>query len=323
MKRRMVIGCMSAATLALAVPVARSQSYPQRPVSLLVGGAARSVPDILARTVAERLGRSLGHPVVVENKPGAAGSIAMTSLARSAPDGHTLALATMSQLVFNSYLFEKLSYDPLREVQPVAPLVTGAMVLAAHPSTAANSFADFVRLARARPGQLFVAMPQLGSPPHVVALLLNRSAGIDVRMVPHKSGADALNAVTSGEIPLIIEAPTTVVPLVAAGRLKAIVVTGREREPLLPQTPTIAEAGTPVPGEAWLGLVAPAGTPMHVVERLNQEIAGLMKGGDMLAAMERMSFRIISGSPDAFGRMIREGHATWGETIRAAGLRLS
>jgi tripartite-type tricarboxylate transporter receptor subunit TctC len=322
MKRRMVLGSMGAAALAVAVPAARSQAYPHRPVSLVIGGAAGSVPDILARALAERLATRLGQAVVVENKPGAAGSIAMASLARSTPDGHSLALATMSQLVFNSYLFEKLPYDPLRDVQPVAALVTGAMVLAAHPSFEAGSFTEFVRLAKARPGSLFVAMPQLGSPPHIVALLLNRAAGIEVRMVPHRSGADGLNAVLSGEIPLIIEAPTTVAPLVAAGKLKAIVVTGKERELLLPNTQTVAEAGLPVPGEAWLGVVAPATTPMPIVERLNQEIGRVMQAGDMPAVMERMSFRILSGSADSFGRMIREGHATWGETIRRAGLKL-
>jgi tripartite-type tricarboxylate transporter receptor subunit TctC len=322
MKRRMVIGATSAAALTLAIPAAHGQGYPQRPVSLVVGGAAGSVPDILARALAERLGGRLGQPVVVDNKPGAAGSIAMTSLARSAPDGHTLALATMSQLVFNSYLFEKLSYDPLRDLQPVAPLVTGAMVLAAHPSFEAGSFAELVRVAKARPGELFMAMPQLGSPPHVVALLLNRAAGIQVRMVPHRSGADALNAVVAGEIPLIIEAPTTVAPLVAAGKLKAIVVTGREREPLLPQTSTTSEVGLRVDGEAWLGLVAPAGTPMPIVERLNHEVGQLMQGGDMPALMRKMSFRILSGPPESFGRIIREGHATWGQTIRQAGLKL-
>jgi tripartite-type tricarboxylate transporter receptor subunit TctC len=322
MKRRMVIGSLGAAALAAAVPAARGQAYPQRPLSLLVGGAPGSVPDIVARAVAERLGRRLGQPLVVENKPGAAGSIAMTALARSAPDGHTLALATMSQLVFNSYLFDKLSYDPVRDVQPVAPLVTGAMVLAAHPSMKAGSFHELVRLAQTEPGSLFIAMPQLGSPPHVVALLLNRAAGIEVRMVPHKSGADALNAVLAGEISLIIEAPTTVAPLVSAGRLKAIVVTGREREPLLPHTQTATEAGFPVQGEAWLGLVAPAGTPIPIVERLNQEVARVMQGGDMPALLDRMSFRILSGSPDVFGRMIREAHVTWGDTIRRAGLKL-
>jgi tripartite-type tricarboxylate transporter receptor subunit TctC len=322
MKRRMVIGRMGVAALATAVPAVRGQSYPQRPLSLLVGGAAGSVPDILARAVGERLAVRLGQPVLVENKPGAAGSIAMTSLVRSAADGHTLALATMSQLVFNSYLFEKLSYDPLRDVQPVAPIATGAMVLAAHPSFEAGSFAELVQVARRRPGSLFVSMPQLGSPPHVVALLLNRAAGIELRMVPHTSATDALKAAVAGEIPLTIGAPTTIAPLVSAGKLRAMVVTGRQREPLLPQTPTAADLGLPVQGEAWFGLVAPTGTPVAVVERLNHEVERVMQAGEMPALMARLAFRTLSGSPEAFARMIREDHGTWGETIRQAGLRL-
>jgi tripartite-type tricarboxylate transporter receptor subunit TctC len=322
MNRREILKLLPALTLALTHTLPRAQSYPSRPVTLLVGGAPGSVPDIVARPLADRLSAALGQPVIVENKPGAAGSLAMSALIRSAPDGHTLALATMSQAVFNSYLFAKLPYDPLRDLDPVSPLVTGAMALAAHPSFPGDSMADFVALARARPGQLFVAMPQLGSPPHVVALLLNRAAGIDVTMVPHRSGSDAMNAVVAGDIPLIIEAPTTVAPQVQSGKLKALVVTGQEREPLLPQTPTAAESGFDVQGEAWIGLVAPSGTPQAVVQRLNREVRIALETPEMRALMARLSFRTLSSTPEEFGKLIRKEHAKWGPAIREAGLKL-
>jgi tripartite-type tricarboxylate transporter receptor subunit TctC len=322
MKRRTFIELLPAVAAAPLALAAHAQDYPTHPVTVLVGGAAGSVPDLLARSLAERLALRLGQPVLVENKPGAGGSIAMATLARSSPDGHTLALATMSQAVFNSYLFEKLPYDPIRDLEPVAPLVTGAMVLAAHPSFPAQTLAEFVSQAKAKPGALFIGMPQLGSPPHVVALLLNRAAGIDVKMVPHKSGADAMNAALSGEIPLIIEAPTTIAPQVQAGKLKALAVTGRQREPLLPGTPTLMESGLALHGEAWIGLVAPARTPAPVAERLNRELRSVMDAPEMRAVMARMSFRVMSGTPDEFRRLIAEEHAKWGPAIRDAGLKL-
>lgn len=322
MNRRELLTALPIAGLTMAHSQARAQPYPDRPVTLLVGGAPGSVPDVMVRPVAERLSARLGQPVVVENKPGAAGSLAMAALARSAPDGHTLALATMSQAVFNSYLFAKLPYDPLRDLEPVAPLVSGAMVLAAHPSLPARSLAEFIALAKAQPGKLFVAMPQMGSPPHIVALLLNRAAGIDVTMVPHKSGAEAVNAVVSGEISLLFDAPTIISPQLQAGKLHALVVTGRQREPALPDVPTASESGLNVEGEAWIGLVAPSGTPAAIVQRLNRDLAAILATADMRGLMAKLSFRTLSASPEEFRDLIKTEHAKWSLVIRQAGLKL-
>jgi tripartite-type tricarboxylate transporter receptor subunit TctC len=277
----------------------------------------------MVRPVAERLSAALGQPVVVENRPGAAGSIAMTALVRSAPDGYTVAIATMSQAVFNSYLFSKLPYDPLSDLAPIAPLVTGAMALAAHPSFAARSLQELVGMARAQPGKLYVAMPQAGSPPHVVALLLNRAAGMDVIMVPHKSGSEAIGLALSGGVPLVIDAPTIISPHVKSGKLVPIVVTGRDREPALPGVPTLAESGLHgVHGEAWIGLVARAGTPVAVVERLNRELDSVLATAEMQQLMARLSFRTLSATPTEFGKLIRDEHDKWGTIIREAGLKL-
>lgn len=309
--------------LGLATVGVLAQPYPNRPIKLIVGGAPGSVPDTMVRPVAERLSAVLGQSVVVDNRPGAAGIIAMDAMSRSAPDGYTLALATMSQAVFNCYLFSKLPYDPLRDLEPVATLVTGAMALAAHPSFQARSLQEFVALAKAQPGKLFVAMPQAGSPPHVVALLLNRAAGIDVTMVPHKSGTDAITAALSGQIPLIIDAPTIISPHVHAGRLRALAVTGRQREDALPDVPTARESGFPaVEGEAWIGLVAPTGTPVAVVQRLNREIGTILATSEMQGLMAKFSFRPLTSTPEEFRKLIREDHAKWSTVIRDAGLKL-
>ena len=322
MNRRRILKTLPLAALALTPAWSRAQAYPGRPVVLLVGAPAGTVPDSLARPVAERLSVLLGQAVVVENRPGAGGALSITALSRSAPDGYTLALATMSQAIFNTYLFPKLPYDPIRDLEPVAPLVTGAMTLAAHPSFPASTLPEFIALAKARPGTLFMAIPQLGTPPHIVALLLSRVAGIDVTMVPHKSGSDAMNAVMSGEIPLLLDAPTIMAGPIQAGRLKALAVTGRQREPLLPDTPTAAESGINLQGEAWIGLVAPRGTPTAVVQRLNRDLAAIMATPDMRNQMARLGFRTLASTPEEFRALIRDEHVKWGVAIREAGLKL-
>jgi tripartite-type tricarboxylate transporter receptor subunit TctC len=308
---------------ALFAVTATAQPYPHKPIRLIVGGGAGSVPDTMTRPIAERLGAALGQAILVENRPGAAGSLAIDAMMRQPPDGYTLAIATMSQAVFNSYLFAKLPYDPLRDLEPVALLVTGAMALAAHPSFPARTLADVAALARAQPGRLFVAMPQAGSPPHIVALLLNRAADMTPTLVPHKSGSEALGLVLSGGAPLIIDAPTLISPQVRSGKLVALVVTGREREAALPGVPTLAESGYPgVEGEAWIGLVARAGTPTSVVQKLNEQIAVVLAAPEVRELMARLSFRTLKATPGEFRQVIRDEHAKWGAIIRDAGLKL-
>lgn len=300
-----------------------AQAYPSRPIRILVGGAAGSVPDSVARPIAEQLSAAVGQPVVVEDKPGAAGIVAMESLTRSAPDGYTLALATMSQAVFNSYIFSKLPYDPQRDLQPIATLVTGAMVLAANPSYPANSLADLAKIANAGGTKPFVAMPQTGSPPHIIALLLQRAVGVDFDMVAYKGGSEAVAAAVAGDVPLVIEAPSAVVPQVRAGKLKALVVSGREREPGLPDTPTVSQSGfVDLEGEAWIGLVAPTGTPSPVVARLNRELAAILSKQEIREKMAVLGFRITIATPEGFGRLMADDRVKWSAIIRSANLKL-
>ncbi len=319
MNRRQCLTMLPMAGLALMSGVARARGYPSKPITLIVGGAPGSVPDVMVRPVAERLSVSLGQPVIVQNRPGAAGSLAMTAVVRSTPDGYTLGLATMSQAVFNSYLFAKLPYDPQRDLEPVAPLVTGAMAIAAHPAFAAGTLPELIALAKTR--QLFMAMPQAGSPPHIVALLLNRATGIELTMVPHTSGTDALRATMAGDIPLLIDAPTIIWPQAQAGKLKVLTVTGAQREPMLPEIPTASESGHNVQGEAWIGLVAPAGTPAVIVRRVNNDLANILATDEMRGLMAKLSFRPLRSTPEEFRDLIRTEHTKWSVLIREAGLR--
>ena len=324
-RRELLAGALALSTALgrTSVVAATAQAYPSRPVHLLVGGAAGSVPDTVARLIAEHLAAGLGQPVVVENRPGAGGIIAMRGLVGSEPDGHTLALATMSQAVFNSYLFSELPYDPMRDLEPVTPLVNGAFALAAHPGFPPNTLAEFITAAKAEPGRLLFGTAAKGSPPHLAALILTRAAGVEVSLVPFASGQDGLIAVMRGDIPVFLDAPTIISPQAKAGALKVLVVTGRAREPELPGVETVAEAGLPSAGsEAWIGLVAPARTPPEVVARLNAEVSALLARPDLRERLRALSFAPVSASPEEFRRLIHDEHARWGTTIREAGLKL-
>jgi tripartite-type tricarboxylate transporter receptor subunit TctC len=323
-RRGLMLGTLAlSGSLIPAAASAAAQTYPERPVRFLVGGAAGSVPDTISRLIAERLAKRLGQPVVVDDRPGASGIIAMRALVSSPADGYTIALATMSQAVFNSYLFSKLSYDPLRDLEPVSPLVSGSMVIVANPRFPADTFAAFVARANAHPGEILFGTTALGSPPDVIARFLMRAVGANVTFVPFKSGPEGVNGVMRGDIQLFVDAPLIVAQQVKAGSLKALVVTGHARDRELPDVPTVAEAGFPaILGEAWIGLVAPAGTPSEIVQRLNLEIAVVLQDPNLRSRLEALSFATVTGSPAQFRALIRDDHARWGTVIREAGLKL-
>jgi len=323
-RRRLMLGALALAGSASAgCSRSAAETYPARPLRLLVGGAAGSVPDTVARLVAERLAAALGQPVVVDDRPGASGILAMQALLAAPADGYTIALATISQAVFNSYLFSKLSYDPLRDLAPVSPLVAGPLVIVAQPAFPADSFAAFLARAKAEPGKILFGTTQLGSPPDVFARFLMRSAGADVVFVPFKSGHDGMSGALRGDVQLFVDSPLILREQVKAGRLKALAVTGRAREKELPDVPTLAEAGFPTAlGEPWIGLVARAGTPGEAVDRLNREISAILRNADLRERLEKLSLVAVTGSPVEFAARMREEHARWGAAIRAAGLKL-
>lgn len=308
--------------VAFVAPLAEATVWPLRAVKIIVGGAPASGPDLVARMVAERLGPRLGQAVVIENRPGAGGQLAMTALVHSRADGHTLALATMSQAIFNSYMFPALAYDPLRDLQPVTTLVTGAMAIAVHPSFPAKSFLELVEHAKADPNKLLLAMSGNGSPPHLVYLMLEKKGEFRMLTVPYRSGPDAVNAVVSGQLQILMSAPALIAPQVAAGRLRALLVTGDGREPTLPGVPTAAEIGIPVRGEAWMGLVAPAGTPGHIVNRISLETAQIFSSTEIQTQTAKLGLRVYTNSPAAFAQLIRDEHQRWGALIRELGLKL-
>jgi tripartite-type tricarboxylate transporter receptor subunit TctC len=301
---------------------AHAEGYPTKQMHLLVGSAAGSTPDIVARLVGDQLGPALGKPIVVDNRAGPGGIAAMQALLSSAPDGHTVALATVNQLIFNSYLFSKLTYDPLTDIAPISLIASNAFSIAVK-----TSFVDtldaLVRAAKAQPGTLSIGSSLPGTAPHVFAHILMRMIGIEVTFVPYRSGVDGLTGLIRSDVQILVDSPAVMAPHVKEGSIRVLAVTGRAREPQLPDVPTIAQVGFPAAEyESWFGLVAPAGIASDIVSRLQRNISSIVSNSEIRQRFAAMSFEPKGTSPEEFIKVIRDDHARWGALIREAGIRL-
>ncbi|MBI3349649.1 MAG: tripartite tricarboxylate transporter substrate binding protein [Burkholderiales bacterium] len=310
----------SAMLLALCLCVslsARAQIFPDKPVHLIVGAGAGSFPDQVARRLAESLSEQWGQPIVIDNRPGAGGIAAMGGFAKAPADGYTLALATMSQLVFNPHLFQGLPYDVLRDVQPVGTVRSGSMMIVAHPGFSARSLGDLVSIAQRKPGDIDFAVPANGSPPHVVLGMLMAITHTSFSVVPYKTGADAVVQVASGQVPLFIDAVPILAGLVQSGKLRALAVTGRTRVTQFPDVRTVAEQGYPgFNGEALMGLVARPGTPDAALKRLSTGLANAVNSDALRQFFESSGARAQTTTPEEFAALIRNDSDHWGRVIR-------
>jgi tripartite-type tricarboxylate transporter receptor subunit TctC len=265
-----------ALALACIAGVALAQSYPTKPVRLVVSFPPGAGTDTIARLVGRDLQDILGQPVVVENKPGAAGNIAAELVAKAPPDGHTL-LVVNSTFAANVGLFPKLPFDPVKDFVPVALLGSAPLLIAASPSSGIDSLRTLVQRARAQPGTLSYASCGNGGPPHIIGEQFMKSQGLKVTHVPYKGCGPATTDVVSGHVPVLFTNFSSTVPFLSSGRLKALAVTLKKRSPLAPDVPTVAELGLGnLDADLWFGLVAPAGTPKDIVERLNGTINQVM-----------------------------------------------
>jgi tripartite-type tricarboxylate transporter receptor subunit TctC len=310
-----------AASAAWAAPA--PGGFPDRPIKLIVTGGPGSYPDIVGRQLAERLSVDLGQPVNVFNMPGGGGLPAMGALARSDANGYTVGLVTMGHMVFNPHLYRQLPYDPLKDFVPVATILAGPMVVVVHPSAQVTTLQELIGAAKAGKIDVRFAVPGVASPPGIVLQMMMRATGMRVETVPYKTGSEALLNVVAGQPLFYIDAPAVVAPMVRAGRLRAVVVTGSERVSTLPMTPTLAEAGFPgVPGSAWIGVAAPAGTPNEVVSRWNEAIGRAVASPTMQEFLAKDGSRTLRLSPEEFRALIVEDQQRWGKLIREVGLSL-
>ena len=310
------------AALALLLPApAWAQSYPSRPVKIVVPFAAGGPADIYARAIGEKLQGALGQSFVVENKPGGGAVIGTVEVAKSAPDGYTLLMMSNTHTVNESLIADK-PYQLLKDLVPVAPVNYSDLVMVVHPSVQAQTLAEFLALAKAKPGGLNYASSGPGTPYHMAGELFKALAGVDIVHVPYKGSSGARTDILGGQVQMMFDAITTMAPHVQAGKLRALGTSGKSRSSVLPNTPTVSEAGVPgYEAVIWLGIMAPAGTPRAIVERLNAEITKAANAPEMREAWARQGATAMSMSADEFGRFMREDIDKWARIVKISGAR--
>jgi len=308
--------------LALACTVAGAQTaYPAKPIRLMVGYPPGGATDIAARIVAQKLGERLGQPVVVDNLPGAGGIIASDKVAKAAPDGYTLVLANTAHGI-NPSLYKELPYDAVTSFAPVIKLADLTLVLVVNPALPVRSVGELVALAKARPGELHYASSGVGQSLHLAGEMFKSMAGVDIVHVPYKGSAPARTDLLAGQVEMMFESAIGVVPFVQGGRLRALGVSGARRSPALPEVPTLSEAGVPgFEASGWLGILAPAGTPVAIVRRLNAEVSAVLALSDVNAQLAGSGAEVATGSPEQFASFIADEIAKWAKIVRATGLK--
>ncbi|MBU6273265.1 MAG: tripartite tricarboxylate transporter substrate binding protein [Betaproteobacteria bacterium] len=320
--RRHLRALALAATACLMLPAAQAQSpaWPQRPVRLVVPYGPGSSPDVMARILAERLTPRLGQPVLVENRAGAGGNVGTGAVAKAAPDGHTLVISTNGPLVNNTVLYSRLPYDPFRELAPVVLAGGQANVCAVRADAGIGSMKELVAAMRARPGGFNFSSIGVGSLSHLGVELLKVRTGSFAVHIPYPSSPAAITAVLQGDVQFSCVPAVAVMPQVRAGRLKALAVSTGARSALMPEVPTLKEAGFPdVEAVAWMAILAPAGTPAEVIGRLNREINAVLALPDVRERMHSQYMEPIGGSPEQLARFMQDELRVWTPIIRRSG----
>jgi tripartite-type tricarboxylate transporter receptor subunit TctC len=318
---RAFLGAATSAAIAIFASGAIAQSYPARPVRMVVGVPTGGTTDILARIVSIKLGERLGRQIVVDNRPGASGIIAIDLVAKSQPDGYTVLIAGASISAVGS-LYRKVPFDVARDLAPIALIALTPFVFVVHPSTPARSVAEFLAYAKANPGKLNYAGSTPGTIQHLSGELLKRMTGIDMLYVPYKGTGAVLPDLLAGRLQAALENVLTMKPLVASGALRGLAVTSAARSPAMPELPTIAESGVPgFQAVGWFGIFAAAGTPQEIVHRLNVEITKVMNEPDLQAQLLAQGAEPRSGPPEDLRRQLARDIDVWGKVIREGGLK--
>ena len=311
--------------LSLAAPlIARAADpWPIRPIRMVVAFAPGGSIDVVARIMAQELGRALGQPVVVENRAGASGNLGADFVAKAAPDGYTLFMGSASSLGANAALFRNLPYDPRRDFAPVRLMGLQPNVIVVHPSLPVTDVAELIAYARANPGKLNFGTAGSGSAQHVAGDMFRRMAEIDMVHVPYRGGAPALSDLIAGQLQLMFETLPTAVEPIAAGQLRALAVTMPERVARLPNLPTVAESGLPgYVSRGWMGIVAPAGTDPHIIARLANESEAIIAIPAVRQRLLGLGLEMIPSSPAQFSAFIREEVASYQEVVSRMGIQL-
>ena len=299
-----------------------AQSYPSRPIRLIVPFAPGGSADLVGRLLAQQLSESVGQPVVVENKGGASGMLGNDYVAKSPPDGYTLSVGTLGPFAVNQTLYEHVPYDNIRDFAPITLTGISSHILVAHPSVPVQNVTELIALAKTKPGQLTFASSGTGNATHLTFELFKARAGIEIVHVPYKGGGPAMADLVGGQVLFSFASMASAVPFVKAGRLRAIAVSGGERSALFPDVPTVGESGLPgFASEDWQGILAPAKTPAEVVMKLNGEIARILALPEVKAKLAAAGFDAKSSTPEAFGQFIQAETLKWAKLLKGIGLK--
>jgi tripartite-type tricarboxylate transporter receptor subunit TctC len=299
--------------------MASAAEYPNKPIRMLVGFAPGGGTDTTARAMGNKLSERLGQQIIIDNRPGASGNIATEILVNATPDGHTVLLGTIAALAINPSLYKRLQFDPLRDLQPISRVADSTNILVVHPSVAAKNVKELIALGKSK--SLNGGSSGVGGAGHLALELFNLQAGTKIVHVPYKGGGPSIVDLVAGNINLIFATAASSVPHIKSGRLRPLGVTTANRSELLPDLPTIAEAGLKgFEANNWNGMVVPAKTPRDVVNRLNKEVVAVLNLPDIKALLFKSGLGAAAGTPEAFGEYIRSEKAKWEKVIKAAGL---
>jgi tripartite-type tricarboxylate transporter receptor subunit TctC len=309
-----------AAALPAVSRFAFAQAYPSRPVRVIVGFAAAGALDIVARIMGQRLSERLGQPFVIDNRPGAGGNIGTEAVVRASPDGYTLLMVSSANAI-NATLYDKLNFNFIRDIAPVATIIGNTYVMVVHPSMPAKTVPEFIAYAKANPGKINMASAGNGSPPHVAGELFKMMAGVKLIHVPYRGGGTALPDLLAGQVQVYFATTVASIGYIRAGKLRPLAVTTATRSDALPDVPTVSEF---VPGyetSFWYGIGAPKKTPIEIVDKLNSEINAALADPKITARLADLGATVLPGSPADFAKLIADDTEKWGKVIRALNIK--
>ena len=320
-----IVKVMQAAALAAMVATAApalGQAYPTKPIRIVAPSTPGDAPDVIARLVADKLSVALGQQVVVDNKPGAGGVVGSESVAKAPPDGYTLIMGNAGSHGINAAVYSKLPYDIQRDFAPVSQVAIAPNVMVINPSVPANSVAEFIAYAKSQPGKLSYASGGNGSSAHMSMELFKAMAGIDVQHIPYKGSSPALTDLIGGQVAVFIGNMPPTVPHIKSGKLRALAVTTKSRSALMPELPTISDTLPGYETVAWFGVLAPAGTPPEIVNRLSAEIGRIARSPEMREKLVAMGAEPVGGTPEEFKAVIDRDIAKWKPLAQKVGIKV-
>jgi tripartite-type tricarboxylate transporter receptor subunit TctC len=322
---KLLCAAVAALLLSLAAGDARAQAnYPEQPIKIIIGFPPGVAPDVTSRLLGDKLTEAWGKPVVVENVTGASGNIAVERVAKAAPDGYALLMGGNASLVINPNLFAKLPYDPVKDFAYITQIFIVPNILVVRPDVPAKTIQELIALAKAQPGYLIAGHAGIGTSQHLAGELFKIMAGVQIQQVPYRGSTGVIPDLLAGRLNIFFGNITNLLPLIREGKLRAFGITSRKRSPQIPELPTMEELGFPgFEATAWFGLMAPAGTPQPIIDKLHKETVRVLALPDVKGKLEGLGVQLVGSTPAEFLSLVKTELPQWGKVIKEAGIKLS